>query len=202
MKHLPDVRDFLNGTGGTPKFDLLRGFTMSPPDLVTRTLINTLSTLPAAFTPPKIIMVSTTGITKASHSSLPAFLKPLYAYALREPHNDKAGAERVISYCAGWPYEDSNVKKDVLGKEEEWKEGLPKPGKLSSTVVLRPVIFTDGECKADKVTGKGKGKEPYRVQEGHIGGYTISRKDLAHFVVEGVLADWPQWEGKFVGIAY
>jgi len=169
-----------------------------------RSLINVLSTLPANFTPPQIITISTTGLTKSSHSSLPRPLKPLYTYALSQPHRDKEGAERVIAYCAGWSWEDGKFKDDIFGKGDEWKEGLPMPGTLSSVVVIRPPLFTDGECKADKSTvkGKGKGKEPYRVKEGNISGYTISRKDVAHFMVEGVLADWQKWAGKCVGIAY
>ena len=194
-------------TGGIHKFVLSKGYVISPPNLVTQSMQNVLSTLPSSFTPPKIITVSTTGLTKSSHSSLPLPLKPLYTYALKGPHQDKVGAEKIIAYCAGWSWDDGKVKDDILGKGEEWKEELPKPGTLTSVVVIRPLLFTDGECKADKLAGKdgkgkGKAKEPYRVQEGHISGYTISRKDVAHFVVEGVLADWQKWEGKCVGIAY
>jgi len=40
------------------------------------------------------------------------------------------------------------------------------------------------------------------VKEGDIGGYVVSRKDVAHFLVEGVLAEWKKWEGKCLSVAY
>ena len=92
---------------------------------------------------------------------------------------------------------------DILGSG--WKDSLPEPGSMKDVVVIRPALLVDGECKADKVkAGKGKeaGKEPYRVKEGDIGGWTVSRKDVAHFVVEGALGDWQKWGGKCVSIAY
>jgi hypothetical protein len=194
-------------TGGTVKFELTKGYTVSPPNLVTQCLVNALSTLPTSFPHPKIIAISTSGLTKSSYSSLPLLLKPLYSYALAGPHKDKVGMERVIGYCAGWSWDNGKVKDVVLGKSEEWKEGLPEPGTLKSVVVIRGASFTDGECKAEKLAGKdgkgkGKGKQPYRVKEGDVGGYTISRKDVAHFVVEGVLEEWDKWQGKCVSIAY
>jgi hypothetical protein len=42
-------------------------------------------------------------------------------------------------------------------------------------LVIRPALFTDGECKAKwiaRMDGKGKEKEPYRVKEGHISEHT------------------------------
>lgn len=95
------------------------------------------------------------------------------------------------------------MKTDVLDKDDSWKEGLPETGTLKSVVVIRPALLTDGDCKGDKTAGKDKkGKEPYRVEEGDISGYTISRKDVAHFIVEGVLGDWKKWEGKCISLAY
>lgn len=193
--------DLSADVGGTPKFELTKGFTISPPNLVTQSLINVLSTLPASFSPPKIITISSTGPTKLSHSGLPLLLKPLYAYALAGLHRDKLGAERVIAHCAGWSLEEVKVKENILGEDDEWKERLPKPGTLTRVVVIRPTLFTDGDCKADKVA-RTDGKEPYRVKEGCVRGYTISRKDVAHSMVEGILADWQKWEGKCVGISY
>ena len=197
----------MDGTdaGGTPKFEITKGFTVFPPNLVTQCLINALSTIPTNFPRPKIITLSSTGLTKTSHSSLPVLLKPLYAALLGPPHKDKIGSERVIAHCAGWSWTGGEVKEHILGKGDEWKEGLPESGTLKSVVVLRPALLTDGDSKADKLAGKdkkGKGKLPYRVKEGDIGGYTISRKDVAHFVVEGLLADWKKWEGKCLDIAY
>jgi len=187
--------------GGTPKFELTKGFTISPANLVTQSLLNVLSTLPPHY--PKIITISSTGLTKKSHANLPFALKPLYGYLLAAPHKDKVGAERIVSHCAGWPWdaEDAPVGEDILGSG--WQDALPDPGSVKDIVVIRPALLVDGECKADKAQGgKGKEKEPYRVREGDIGGWTVSRKDVAHFVVEGALGDWQKWAGKCVSIAY
>jgi len=185
--------------GGTPKFELTKGFTISPINLVTQSLLNVYSTLPPHH--PKIITISSTGLTKKSHANLPFALKPLYGYLLTAPHKDKVGAERVVSHCAGWPWdaEDAHVGEDILGSG--WQDGLPEPGSVKDVVVIRPALLVDGDCKADKMKD-GKRKEPYRVKEGDIGGWTVSRKDVAHFVVEGVLGDWQKWAGKCVSIAY
>jgi len=185
--------------GGTPKFELTKGFTISPANLVTQSLLNVLSTLPPYH--PKIITLSSTGLSKKSHANLPFALKPLYGYLLAVPHKDKVGAERIVAHCAGWPWdaEDGEVGEDILGSG--WEEGLPEAESLKSIVVIRPALLVDGDCKADKVKAE-EGKEPYRVKEGEIGGWTVGRKDVAHFVVEGVLGDWGKWEGKCISIAY
>jgi len=187
--------------GGTPKFELTKGFTVSPANLVTQCLLNVLSTLPPNH--PKIITLSSTGLTKKSHANLPFALKPLYGYLLTGPHKDKLGTERVVAHCAGWPWDAEEVGEDILGSG--WQDGLPEAGSVKSIVVIRPALLVEGDCKADKLKDekkKGKAKEPYRVKEGDIGGWTVSRKDVAHFIVEGVLGDWKKWEGKCISIAY
>jgi hypothetical protein len=155
-----------------------------------------LSTLPPHH--PKIITISSTGLTKKSHANLPFALKPLYGYLLAGPHKDKVGAERIVAHCAGWPWDAENgeVGEDILGSG--WQDGLPKEGSMKNVVVIRAALLLDGECKGDNV----KLTQPYRVKEGDIGGWTVRRKDVAHFVVEGVLGDWDKWGGKCVSIAY
>lgn len=78
-------------------------------------------------------------------------------------------------------------------------------------MVVRPSIFTDGESLGDKYDalqkegggGKKPGKAPYRVStDKELGGYTISRKDVAHFVVDVVLSRWNEFENKIVNISY
>lgn len=133
-------------------------------------------------------------------------MKPLYGYLLAAPHRDKVGAEKVVAHCAGWPWDkdDGDVGADIMGEGWEDTEGLPR-GTLTDIVVVRPAFLMDGPCKADTQAGTsktGKGKDPYRVKEGDIGGYIVGRKDVAHFLVEGVLAEWAQWKGKCISIAY
>ena len=137
-----------------------------------------------------------------SHASLPLPLKPLYGYLLDVPHKDKVAAERIVAHLADWPWDvkaDGEPGEDYMG-EGNWmeREGLPAKGALKgSVVVVRPALLTDGECYADKIEAKGKDKAPYRVNEGDLkGSYTISRKDVAHFVVEGVVKKWDDMEGQ------
>lgn len=130
----------------------------------------------------------------------------MYGYLLAAPHKDKAGAERVIAHCAGWAWNaDKEPSADIMGSDWKELEGLPAPGSLKRVLVLRPALFTDGECVADRTVkhnGKGKAKEPYRVSEAELGGYTISRKDVAHFIVDAALNRWDEFEGKRVNMAY
>lgn len=63
-------------------------------------------------------------------------------------------------------------------------------------VIVRPALLTDGECK-----------EKYRIKaEGDLavkGGYTVSRKDVAHFIAEKLVGEeWDALEGKGVNVAY
>ncbi|KAG0691644.1 hypothetical protein DFH29DRAFT_976872 [Suillus ampliporus] len=189
--------DFLIFTvGGTGQFSLTKGVTITPPNLVTQSLLNVLETLPSPR--PKIITISSTGLTRASYKSLPLALKPLYSYLLSSPLKDKRGAEEAIAHSAGWEW---NVKDspgdEILGAD--WTNRVPT-GELKSVVVVRPAMLTDGECRADV---KGKGSDAYRVKEGDLEcGWTVSRRDVAYFLVEGVVRHWEEWEGKCVSVAY
>ncbi|KAG1812909.1 uncharacterized protein BJ212DRAFT_1368916 [Suillus subaureus] len=190
--------DFLIFTvGGPPHFSLTKGVTLTPPNLVTQSLINVLETLPSPR--PKIIAVSSIGIMQASHKSLPIPLKPFYRYILPALHKDKRGAEEAIAHSAGWEWDARDSAGDeILGVD--WTSRIPNPGEFKSVVVIRPALLTDGECRADV---KGKGSEAYRVKEGDLEStWTISRKDVAHFLVEGVVRHWQEWEGKCASIAY
>ncbi|KAF8125963.1 hypothetical protein EV363DRAFT_601945 [Boletus edulis] len=191
--------DFLVSTvGGTPHFELTKGFVVSPPNLVAQSLLNCLETLPTPY--PKIIVISSNGLTRSGHRKLPFLLKPVSSYLLAVPHADKCGAEEVLAYCAGWEWD----AQDSPGSEilaEDWKASadLPAPGSLKSAVVVRPALLTDGVCRADT---SSPSKDPYKVEEGHSGRWTVSRKDVAHFLVEKVIKNWNEWEGKRVSIAY
>jgi hypothetical protein len=152
----------------------------------------------------KIITLSSIGLTRTSHDSLPLAIKPLYGWLLNAPHEDKAGAERAMAYCTGWSWnteKDGEPNADIMG--ENWQDGLPSAGSLKKALVIRPALLTDGKCVAEKPQKEGKQpKEPYRVSEGELGGYTISRQDVAHFVVDVILNKWAQYENKIVNIGY
>jgi len=181
---------------------------ISPANLVTQSTLNVLCTMPQSDPQPKIITVTTRGVTRSSHAALPLLLKPLYSYLLGPAIEDKLGAERAIAYSAGWEWDAKDAGEpgeDIMGPGD-WKkrEGLPAPGVLKRVLIVHGAIFTDGECIAEKPKGKGKDKRGvgYRVSERELGGWTISRKDVAHFIVDAALNRWDEFEQKRVNIAY
>jgi len=130
------------------------------------------------------------------------------------PHADKLGLERVVHYCAGKEWADSEPSPELMnggaGNGTEWlqREGLPGQGELKNWVIVRPALLTNGECKADvepkkKEKKPTRTKEPYRIVEEDEGaGYTISRRDVGHFLAERVVMHWDSWQEKIVGISY
>ena len=113
--------------------------------------------------------------------------------------------ERVVSHCSGWKWDerDGELSDDIMGAGWREKEGLPAEGALKDRIVIvRPALLTNGESVVDKTKGKDAGVG-YRTGEGDLSGaYRISRKDVAHFLVEGVLKDWDKYKGKCLSIAY
>ncbi|KAF4574558.1 NAD(P)-binding domain-containing protein [Pleurotus pulmonarius] len=201
--------DLLLFTVGTyPTFTLTKGFVQNPVGLVTQSFLNVLCTFPINQSPqPKVIVLSSIGLSRTSHDSLPLALKPLYGWMLAAPHKDKLGMEVLAAHAAGWPWDPKNDGEpgdDVMRGEPwgtQWKtrKGLPAEGTIKRILVIRPALLTDGDCKADKAGRKG---EPYRASEQELGGYTVSRKDVAHFIVQAVTEKWDQYEGKRVNIGY
>ena len=195
---------------------LTQGFVIDPPDLCTRAMLCVLSTIPESLaTTPRIVGITSIGVTHDSHESLPMLFKPFYSAMLAAPHRDKIGYEKILGHISGklnsWGYApDSNPDGDELPGgilPKGWKKlpGLPQPGSLPRVVALRPAFLVGDDCKADEFAAKDKkkNKEPYRVSEGDLRHpYTISRKDVAHFIAEGLIPEWDKWEGKCVSIAY
>lgn len=176
---------------------------MDPPNLVTNSLFNILSTFPSQSqpTPPKVITVSSIGLTPVEHRELPLLLKPLYSSLLAAPHDDKLGSERVALEAAGlkWPPSFPEPKESLM--PQGWKEALHTSGvTFPEMTIIKPALLTDGGCKGDKAM---VGKLGYQVSEHVIGnGYTISRQDIAHFIAEVLLQNWAKWGGKTLNIAY
>lgn len=184
--------------GGYPKFSLSNGFVLDPPDLCTRSMSNVLATMPRIEPTPKIILLSSAGLTKSSHAAVPFLFKPLYGSLLDSPHADKLGMERVVAHAAGWDWTEKEPANTVL--PPGWQSRLPEAGFLKHALVVRPAILVDGACKAEDVGRKGKG---YRVSDTVLKScYTVSRRDVAHFIVEEALANWDSWEGKCAQIGY
>ncbi|KAJ7772662.1 hypothetical protein DFH07DRAFT_913526 [Mycena maculata] len=188
----------IGATPSSASFSLTKGLVMKTPNLCTQCILNVLCTMPtSAHGPqPKLVVLSSTGLTPAAHKALPILLKPLYSM-LGAPHRDKVAMERVIAHCAGWtwdPKRDSEPTVDLMGEGWTERSGLPSRGSLD-VLVVRAGWLTDGPCEADK--GKG-----YRVSEQELGGYTISRKDAAHFVVDVLTRRWDEFSKKRVNLTY
>ncbi|KAJ8072961.1 hypothetical protein PM082_019824 [Marasmius tenuissimus] len=184
--------------GGTPKVHLTKGFVIEPGNLVTQSLLNVMTTIPTSQPQPKMIIISSNGLTKTSHDALPCLMKPFYAHFLAIPHKDKVGVERIVHHVAGWEWntkDDGEPEGSIL--PPTWKEtpGLPKAASLNQIMVIRPAFLTDGACEAEK--GKG-----YKVSEGDLGGYTISRRDVAHLVADAALNNWEKYGDKRISISY
>ncbi|KAJ2774066.1 hypothetical protein IWQ56_000754 [Coemansia nantahalensis] len=110
-----------------------------------------------ASSPPRLIMVSSTGV--GTLRDVPLVMRPLYGLLLRTPHRHKAVAEAAIR-ASGVPF-----------------------------TLVRPALMTNGPLT-----------RTYRAAAG-ASGYTISRNDVAHFVLEQcVLGD--AWVGEAPVIAY
>ncbi|EKM75291.1 hypothetical protein AGABI1DRAFT_103047 [Agaricus bisporus var. burnettii JB137-S8] len=193
--------------GGKPTVSLSKGIAMDNPNICSLAILNVLCTIPQNHPPPKILAISSTGFTPDSHSHLPFALKPLYSFVLAKPRADKLAMERVLHYVTEglyWdPAKNGEPPVDILPSEWRSTEGLPAEGSLKGVVVLRPSLLTDGKSLAEEYEGKDrKDKKPYKVSTEEIGGYTVSRRDVAHFVVDLVTQRWNEFENKVVNITY
>ncbi|KAK7049702.1 hypothetical protein VNI00_005733 [Paramarasmius palmivorus] len=197
-KHGP-VDLLLFTVGGAPNFSFRKGFYIDPYNLVAQSMLNALCTMPKQSPSPKVIAVTPIGLTRSAKKALPLPVRLFCSYLLHVPFKDKIGVERVLHHCGGMPWEEDEAASiDVLGPDWKEKNGLPEPGSLKDVLIVRGALFTDGDCTAET-----KGKPGYRVATGDLSGaWTISRKDVAYFIVDTLLNNWDQYRGHCVSIAY
>ena len=183
---------------------MFKGLIISPPDLVTHATLNVLTTLPTPY--PRIVTVTSTGLTKQSHKELPMAMRAMYGYLLRSPHADKQGVEMVLARASGTTVDETMAPPEgILPDGWERDPGFPSPGALRDIlVVIRPAFLPDGPCMSET---HHKGPAVVRTRtEADLpvqGGYTISRQDVAYFIAERVLGtEWEQWKGKGVSISH
>ena len=100
-----------------------------------------------------------------------------------------------------WPNDVPEPAEDIMGPDWANREGLPKFGTFSNVLIVRPALLTDGECVADKAEKSDK-KKSYRVSTEEISGYTVSRKDVAHFIVEDALKNWENYRNTIATVVY
>lgn len=117
-------------------------------------------------------------------------MKFFYWYLLAQPHTHKFGSERVLAYADGTLWADDGYRPDVLPKGWESAEGMPMRGELEHVLVVRPAFLTDGPATGDQEPGTKRKMYKVCADEKGSEGWTVSRKDVAHFVVERALQEW------------
>ncbi|KAG9050961.1 hypothetical protein FS837_000624 [Tulasnella sp. UAMH 9824] len=115
----PDADHLPLFSGGTPKFMLSKGFIIDPPNICSSALLNVLSVIPRFSPQPRLIALTSNGVTSDTHKKLPLAIKASYAM-IQGPHADKLGWAERLGGKGGW---------------------------LRSAVVVRPAVFTDGPEK-------------------------------------------------------
>jgi hypothetical protein len=166
-------------------------------------------------TPPRVITVTSNGITKKSHRALPGMMKFLSNILLKDALRDKRAAEHLLAVSssgAEFACLEEEVKELEKGGllEVGWKEEVKPIG--VEAVVVRPSMLVDGECLAEaaatspspspagtsttdakpKKDGKKGKKEgpPFRTgPEDLPGAWKVSRKDVAWFIAKMVMTD-------------
>ncbi|KAH7105141.1 hypothetical protein BKA62DRAFT_634306 [Auriculariales sp. MPI-PUGE-AT-0066] len=166
---------------------------IKPADLCASSMNNLLAVLyssPAEIKATKLVVISSSGLGRKGHDVLPLVMKPLYGWGLEVPHVDKINMERALGRAAGHADWGEDATSEAAGVDAEpWL----------NVAVIRPAFLTDGDCNADK---NKPGKEPYRIGEYLRGAYTISRKDIAHFVVEEAIKDFAKYKDRAVDVGY
>ena len=120
-------------------------------------------------------------------------MKPVYGIVLQVPGADKLAMERLIGNAAGQPaWGDDSPPEAGEVTEQPWL----------SAVIVRAATLTDGECRGDDAKIRGSGKQPYRTGELLPSSYTVSRKDVAHFIVEDAIPHFDKYKGRIVDVGY
>ncbi|KIS66071.1 uncharacterized protein UMAG_05814 [Mycosarcoma maydis] len=134
---------------------------------------------------PRLVVISSNGLAKQGYSLLPYLMRPLYAFLLHAPHDDKERMESHLHALAGWPRDDFNP----LHREQ-----LEIPPKIKHLAIVRPALLVNGVA-----IGHVRAEEMLRH------GYTIRRSDVGLFIYNSLLGgpqDRGQYVGKAVTVAY
>jgi hypothetical protein len=166
----------------------LKGAVLTTPDICERSMLSLIHTMPTALRSadaqqPRFVVVSSMGMTTQSHRELPLTLRVIYPWLLSGPHADKLQLERVLAHAGGLSWWDAQADGGPIADDKI------APGELGEITIIRPALLTDGACKG-----------VYRT--GGTGYYRVSRQDVAHFIVEKVLVDWPTYKGRATAIGY
>lgn len=211
--------------GATPEmgsFKVTKGFAIDPPNITTKSILNVLCAMPESAPRPKIIAITSIGVTK--DSPIPFLYKPLYGYLLRGPHADKLGLERVLAHASGRKWDDKEPREDITtvdGVKWQDRTSLPSSGSLE-VLVIRPPIFVESKQKGvppppaapasagpqpspgeNEPEAKKEDEPKYRVggPSELSGTYTIAREEVAHFIAENAVKNWDQFKGRAVTVS-
>lgn len=202
-------------------FKVTKGFTIDPPNITTKAILNVLCMMPESTPRPKVIAATSIGVTK--DSPIPFVYKPLYGYLLRGPHADKLGLERILAHVSGWKWDDKEPREDITtvdGVKWQDRTGLPSSGSIE-TLVIRLPLFAEQKQKSAPPASQaaatsqpsGTENEPdakkkeeeklkYRIGGPELSGtYSISREEVGHFIAENALKNWDQFKGKPVTVS-
>lgn len=167
--------DFIiSGIGGRPSFENPLQPSLDNPticqDAIRAILTATTRERLMADKKPSLVVISTTGISQHGRD-VPLLMLPLYHWALKVPHDDKAGMELMI--------------------REEMVKHVDKRG-IQSCTVVRPSLLTNGEGGLENVR--------VGLEETPAVGYTISRSQVGRWIFENLLSRQSEYVGKVVTI--
>ncbi|KAK0556932.1 hypothetical protein OC846_000776 [Tilletia horrida] len=182
----PQVHAIVTSVGGKPKFGINPLIQLIPPNIcesAAKTLLEAIELdFPASLGPdvqPRVIAITSNGMGKSGHASLPLALKPMYSWMLKEPHADKEEMEKALHRAAKLQHPDFNP---TLGDE---------PLKLHRLTILRPSLLTDGPCSDKEV----------RAAPTLKGAYFISRADVGRELCNSALLGG-KWISEGVTLSY
>ncbi|KAH7101661.1 hypothetical protein BKA62DRAFT_702791 [Auriculariales sp. MPI-PUGE-AT-0066] len=168
--------------------------TITPADICERSTKNVLAALRSSphetSRATRVIAITSAGMGRQGFAALPLAWKPVYWWLLPKMHADKQNMERALGGAAGrTDWGEEAVVQASPAHEQAWLNAM----------IVRPAHLTDSESLADKQSG---GKEAYRVGEYLRGIWSISRKDVAHFIVEEAIPNFAKYRNRAVDICY
>jgi len=85
-----------NTFSGDQDGKFFKGVIIDPPNLCTISVLNVLRAIAPTDLRPRLAVVTSTGVTTASHYSLPLIMRPLYSWLLPNAFADKRGMETIV----------------------------------------------------------------------------------------------------------
>jgi hypothetical protein len=168
-------------------------------------------------TPPRVIIITSNGVTKKSHRALPGMMKIISNVLLTDAFRDKRAAEHLLASAISSSGADFGCSEEEVKELEKvgllevgWKE-LTKPIIGVEALVVRPSRLVDGECLAEAAAADAKSKKatktsmkkdgpPFRTgPEDLPGAWKVSRKDVAWFIAKVVMTDGDAGAGAGAG---